>query len=62
MTRFVGAVSPGDFADVTIESVEDDYDFSAALVKVADRYRVPVRPAALGRVLPVATTAGSFGR
>jgi len=62
VTRFAGAVSPGDLADVAIESVEDDYDFAAVLVKVAERYRTPGRPTSFGRVLPVATTAGSFGR
>jgi ribosomal protein S12 methylthiotransferase len=61
VTRLVTDAAPGDFVEVEIEAVEDDYDFSATAVRVVDRHRAPQRPARLGRVLPV-TTVGSFGR
>jgi hypothetical protein len=47
--------------EVLIDGVEDDYDFTATALGVTDRYR-PARAIRVGRVLPVATTAGSFGR
>ena len=62
VTRLVGAVSPGDFVDVMIDGVADDYDLTATLVRVANPYRAPARPASARRALPMATTAGSFGR
>ena len=62
VTRVVTDAAPGDFVEVEIESVEDDYDFAANAVRVVDRYRAPVRAPRLGRVLPVASTVGSFGR
>ncbi|HEX6050407.1 MAG TPA: 30S ribosomal protein S12 methylthiotransferase RimO [Gemmatimonadaceae bacterium] len=62
VTRFSGDVVPGDFADVVIDAVEDDYDFTASVMRVADRYRPPGRPAGTRRALPMATTVGSFGR
>ena len=53
-------LTPGEFADVAVEEVVDDYDFRASLVnRIAS---APVRaPAAARRVLPVATI-GSYGR
>ena len=62
VTRLVGDVTAGDFADVILEAVEDDYDFSASMLRVTDRYRAHGRPAGTRRALPVATTVGSFGR
>ncbi len=50
---------PGMLADVTIESVTDDGDFSARLARVAVSAPVNARRT---RQLPVATTIGSFGR
>jgi ribosomal protein S12 methylthiotransferase len=51
-------LSPGMLAEVTIQSVTDDADFSARLA------RVTATPAAARRRrdLPVASTIGSFGR
>ena len=62
VTRVVTDAVPGDFVEVEIDSVEDDYDFAASAVRVLDRYRAPARAPRLGRVLPVASTVGSFGR
>jgi ribosomal protein S12 methylthiotransferase len=62
VTRVVTDAAPGDFVEVEIEAVEDDYDFTATAVRVVDRYRRPARAPRLGRVLPVASTVGSFGR
>ena len=61
VTRLVTDATPGDFVDVEIDAVEDDYDFSATALRIAERYR-PARPARVGRVLPVTSTVGSFGR
>ena len=61
VTRVVTDAAPGDFVDVAIDAVEDDYDLSATALQIADRYR-PARPVRAGRVLPVTTTVGSFGR
>jgi ribosomal protein S12 methylthiotransferase len=61
VTRVATDAAPGDFVEVELTAVEDDYDFAATAVRVVDRRRSAPRPLALGRVLPV-TTAGSFGR
>jgi ribosomal protein S12 methylthiotransferase len=61
VTRVVTDAAPGDFVDVQIDAVEDDYDFAATALRVAERYRAP-RPVRMGRVLPVTSTVGSFGR
>ena len=61
VTRVVTDASPGDFVEVEITSVEDDYDFAATAVRIIDARRPVLRSVRLGRVLPV-TTAGSFGR
>jgi hypothetical protein len=54
-------VSPGEFADVAVEEVVDDYDFSATVVRRLDT--VAPRPAPrAGRSLPMAATIGSYGR
>jgi ribosomal protein S12 methylthiotransferase len=61
VTRTVTDAAPGDFVEVEITSVEDDYDFAATAVRVVDAQRPVPRSVRLGRVLPV-TTVGSFGR
>ena len=61
VTRVATDAAPGDFVEVELTAVEDDYDFAATVVRVLDRQRTTPRPTRIGRVLPV-TTAGSFGR
>jgi ribosomal protein S12 methylthiotransferase len=61
VTRVVTGASPGDFVEVEITAVEDDYDFAATAGRIVDEQRVVPRPVRFGRVLPV-TTVGSFGR
>ena len=61
VTRVVTDASPGDFVEVEITSVEDDYDFAATAGRIIDARRPVPRSVRLGRVLPV-TTVGSFGR
>jgi ribosomal protein S12 methylthiotransferase len=61
VTRLATDALPGDFVEVELTAVEDDYDFAATALRVLDRQRRAPRPSRLGRVLPV-TTAGSFGR
>jgi len=62
VTRLAGDVRPGDFVEVDMDAVEDDYDFAATAVEVVDLSRGAARPARAGRALPVTTTIGSFGR
>jgi ribosomal protein S12 methylthiotransferase len=54
-------VEPGEFADVTIEEVVDDYDFRATVIQRIDRI-APVESKRARRVLPMAATIGSYGR
>src|SRR6185436_14124052 len=61
VTRVVTDAGPGDFVEVELTSVEDDYDFAATAVRIVDQQRAVLRPVRLGRTLPV-TTVGSFGR
>ena len=61
VTRVVIDAKPGDFVEVELEGVEDDYDFAARAIRIVDRQRPNPRAVGLGRVLPV-TTVGSFGR
>ncbi|MGK2963693.1 MAG: 30S ribosomal protein S12 methylthiotransferase RimO [Gemmatimonadaceae bacterium] len=52
--------SPGEFLEVTVDEVIDDYDFRASV-----KARVPASPARVmrkGRALPLAVTVGSYGR
>ena len=59
VVRVDAALVPGTFADVLIESVEDDYDFAATLVSGVEAVPVVRR----SWTLPVTTaTIGSFGR
>jgi len=62
VTRLTGdpGVEPGSLVDVAIESVVDDYDFRATLVRVVS---TPAPKRARLRSLPVlATSMGSYGR
>jgi len=62
VTRLAGAaaVRPGSLVDVAIESVVDDYDFQATLVRIISA--PPAKPTRV-RALPVLTaSAGSYGR
>ena len=55
-----GELHPGTFVDVAIESVIDDFDFAASLVRVAS---TPSRPQHPRRTLPIVSTSiGSYGR
>jgi ribosomal protein S12 methylthiotransferase len=54
-------VEPGEFAEVTIEEVVDDYDFRATVIQRIDRI-APVESIRARRVLPMAATIGSYGR
>lgn len=54
------AAGPGEFLEVMVDDVIDDYDFLASV-----RARVPASPARVmrkGRSLPLAVTVGSYGR
>jgi len=62
VTRLVTDARPGDFVEAVIDGVEDDYDLSATAIRIVDTPRPAARIAPRGRVLPVASTAGSFGR
>ena len=61
VTRVVTDAAPGDFVEVELTSVEDDYEFAATAVRIVDQPRSVPRSTRLGRILPV-TTVGSFGR
>ena len=52
-------VLPGTFADVVMEDIVEDVDFTASLVSVV---RAAMAPPRLARLLPVLGTVGSFGR
>ena len=60
VTRVVTDAAPGDFVEVEIDAVEDDYDFAATAMRIVDRHRAAPRSVRLGRVLPVATTVGQL--
>ncbi len=54
-------VEPGSFADVAVNEVVDDYDFSATVVaRVESSHREPLTQRR--RSLPLAATIGSYGR
>jgi ribosomal protein S12 methylthiotransferase len=54
------ALRAGTFIDVAVESVTDDYDFEASLIRVVT---APTRPQTRARALPVVgATLGSYGR
>jgi ribosomal protein S12 methylthiotransferase len=54
--------APGTFLDVAVQSVVDDYDFKATMVRVVETVR-PAAPVARLRELPMLkATVGSFGR
>ena len=56
-----GAASPGDFIDVKVEEVVDDYDFLATFVERVQTLP-PRRHAGRQRTLPLAVTVGTYGR
>jgi ribosomal protein S12 methylthiotransferase len=63
ITRVSGSVRAGDFIDVCLEEVVDDYDFRATLLGIADAAPIARPPVRISRSLPlVATSVGSFGR
>ena len=62
ITRVTTDARPGDFVDVHIDAVEDDYDLAATAIRIVDRQRPAARAVRGGRVLPVTSTVGSFGR
>ncbi len=62
VTRVTTDAQPGDFVDVHIDAVEDDYDLAATAIRIVDRQRPAARAVRGGRVLPVTSTVGSFGR
>ena len=62
VTRLTTNATPGDFVEAEIDAVEDDYDFAATAVRIVERTGPSRRAVRGGRVLPVTTTAGSFGR
>jgi hypothetical protein len=53
-------VEPGEFANVAIEEVVDDYDFRASLISRVASIPKPAAPLAR-RALPMASI-GSYGR
>ena len=55
------AVTPGEFADVVVKDVVDDYDFRAAVLGKVAAFR-PRFAKAPRRILPMAATVGSYGR
>jgi ribosomal protein S12 methylthiotransferase len=60
VTYLAPRLEPGEFADVAVEEVVDDYDFKATVIEriapVATR-----KPSAVRRALPL-ITVGSYGR
>jgi ribosomal protein S12 methylthiotransferase len=52
-------LAPGQFLEVAIDEVVDDYDFSSSLVRVVGPAPLPRAPA---RHLPVLASVGSYGR
>jgi hypothetical protein len=54
-------IEPGEFADVTIEEVVDDYDFRARVIQRVER-TAPPGVQRIKRTLPMAATIGSYGR
>jgi ribosomal protein S12 methylthiotransferase len=54
-------VEPGEFADVAIEEVVDDYDFRATVLQRIESVETPA-PHRIRRALPMAATIGSYGR
>jgi ribosomal protein S12 methylthiotransferase len=60
VTSIDGTAAPGEFLDVAIEQVVDDYDFVASIVRRVGATPPVERPRS--RMLPVAATMGSYGR
>jgi len=62
ITRVETDTQPGTLIDVRLDSVVDDYDFTATFVREIDSPPPPRPVAGLGRQLPMLTTAGAYGR
>lgn len=56
-----GVAAPGDFIDVRVDEVVDDYDFLATLVERVQTLP-PRRHVRRQRTLPLAVTVGTYGR
>ena len=56
-----GMLEPGEFADVAVEEVVDDYDFRATVVRRLASV-APRKMTRVSRSLPMAVTVGSYGR
>lgn len=61
VTWLTGDAAPGTIVQVRTDSVVDDYDFTASVETILHPVATPTRPRGR-RALPLATTAGSFGR
>ncbi|HMA20242.1 MAG TPA: MiaB/RimO family radical SAM methylthiotransferase, partial [Gemmatimonadaceae bacterium] len=60
VTYLADRLEPGEFADVAVEEVVDDYDFKATVIERIAAV-APRKPAAARRSLPL-ITVGSYGR
>ena len=54
--------APGTFLDVAVQSVVDDYDFTATVVNVAAAAPAPSRPRQIRSLPMLKPTVGSYGR
>ena len=61
IVRGNGDIAPGDLIEVRLQSVINDYDFEATLVRHVSSAPA-TKPAAKPRVLPVMSTVSAFGR
>lgn len=55
-------VAPGSLIETRVTAVQDDYDFTADVVRTLEMPVTPSVAPARGRTLPVAPSIGSFGR
>jgi len=62
VTYLDGAATPGEFADVFVADVVDDYDFRATMVRRIVAPASPPPVARRRRTLPMTAAAGSYGR
>jgi ribosomal protein S12 methylthiotransferase len=61
VTFFDQSLTPGEFVDVAVEEVVDDYDFRASVIRRIDPVAPRIAPK-ISRSLPMAVTVGSYGR
>jgi ribosomal protein S12 methylthiotransferase len=59
ITYFDSSLRPGDFVDVAVQDVVEDYDFRATVVNRIESSTVMKRS---GRSLPLVSTIGAYGR